>query len=162
MEIIQVTAKHLDMVAPLVAAFRVTLKGYKGIVSQPDIPAGREELAEYLSAGFPVFAAMEDSACAGYVVCRVDEPCVWVESIYTDPAFRRRQIGTALLREAEKVAASLGEETVFNCVHPNNHGMIAFLRRHGYTVLNLIEIRKPWRDEKLSQVIRVGEHEFDY
>ncbi|MBQ8654076.1 MAG: GNAT family N-acetyltransferase [Clostridia bacterium] len=162
MEIIQVTAEHLDMVAPLVAAFRITLKGYKGIVSRPDVPAGREELAEYLATSFPVFAAMVDGTCAGYVVCRVDEPCVWVESIYTDPAFRRRQIGTALLREAEKVAASFGEETVFNYVHPNNHGMIAFLRRHGYTVLNLIEIRKPYQDEKLSHVIRVGEHEFDY
>lgn len=162
MKIIRVMEAFLDQVAPLVAAFRVTLKGYKGITSQPDNSAGREELAEYLSAGFPIFAAMVDGACAGYVVCRVDEPCVWVESIYTDPAFRRQQIGTALLREAEKVAASFGEETVFNYVHPNNHGMIAFLRRHGYTVLNLIEIRKPYQDEKLSQVIRVGEHQFDY
>lgn len=162
MEIIRVTEEQLDRVAPLVAAFRVVLKGYKGIESQPDIPAGREELAEYLAAGFPVFAAMVDGACTGYAVCRVDEPCVWLESLYVDPAFRRRQIGTALLREAEKVAASLGEETVFNYVHPNNHGMIAFLRRHGYTVLNLIEIRKPWQGEKLTQVIHVGEHEFDY
>ena len=162
MEIIRMTEEQLDRVAPLVAAFRVVLKGYKGIASQPDLSAGREELAEYLTAGFPVFAAMVDGACAGYVVCRVDDPCVWVESIYTDPAFRRRQIGTALLREAEKVAASLGEETVFNYVHPNNHGMIAFLRRHGYTVLNLIEIRKPWQGEKLTQVIHVGEHAFDY
>ena len=40
--------------------------------------------------------------------------------------------------------------------------MIAFLRRHGYTVLNLIEIRKPWLGETLTQTIRVGDHEFDY
>ena len=40
--------------------------------------------------------------------------------------------------------------------------MIAFLRRHGYTVLNLIEIRKPYPDEKPVKRIKVGENEFDY
>ena len=40
--------------------------------------------------------------------------------------------------------------------------MIALLRKRGYTVLNLIEIRKPYKGEKLTQVIQVGEHEFDY
>lgn len=162
MNIVPVSTGMLDDLAPLVAAFRVVLKGYKGIASQPDIPAAREELAEYIAAGFPVFAAEYNGAYVGYVVCRVDAPCVWVESIYTDPAYRRQQVATALLHEAEAVAASYGEETVFNYVHPNNHGMIAFLRRHGYTVLNLIEIRKPYRGEQLTQIIRVGGHDFDY
>ena len=40
--------------------------------------------------------------------------------------------------------------------------MIEFLRKRGYTVMNLIEIRKPYKDEKLTQTIVVGEHEFDY
>ena len=42
------------------------------------------------------------------------------------------------------------------------HRMINFLRKRGYTVLNLIEIRKPYEGENLTQTIRVGEHEFDY
>ena len=40
--------------------------------------------------------------------------------------------------------------------------MIEFLRKRGYTVLNLIEIRKPYQGETLTQKITVGEHEFDY
>jgi len=40
--------------------------------------------------------------------------------------------------------------------------MIAFLRKRGYTVLNLIEIRKPYAGEKTTQIIKVGENEFDY
>lgn len=40
--------------------------------------------------------------------------------------------------------------------------MIAFLRSKGYTVLNLIEIRKPYKDEKLSTTIQVGKNSFDY
>ena len=52
--------------------------------------------------------------------------------------------------------------TDYSYVHPNNHRMIEFLRKRGYTVLNLIEICKPYKDEKLMQTIVVGEHEFDY
>ena len=63
---------------------------------------------------------------------------------------------------AEEIAAYYGDDTVYNYVHPNNHRMIAFLRKRGYTVLNLIEIRKPYQGEMLTQVITVGEHEFDY
>ena len=40
--------------------------------------------------------------------------------------------------------------------------MIEFLRKRGYTVLNLIEIRKPYQNENWTQTITVGEHEFDY
>ena len=52
--------------------------------------------------------------------------------------------------------------TVYNYVHPNNHHMLEFLRKRGYTVLNLIEIRKPYKGEKLTQKIAVGDHKFDY
>ena len=40
--------------------------------------------------------------------------------------------------------------------------MIAFLSKRGYTVLNLIEIRKPYQGEQPTKTICVGEHEFDY
>lgn len=162
MEILKITEENIPSAAVLAADFRVTLKGYKGIVSRPDAEAAQEELREYLDAGWPCFGAVEDGKWAGYVVCRVDEPCVWVEALYVTPEFRRRGIASALMAQTEKIAAAYGEETVFNYVHPNNHGMIAFLRRHGYTVLNLIEIRKPYRDEKFVGKINVGENQFDY
>ena len=76
--------------------------------------------------------------------------------------FRRKGVATKLYQAAEKLATLNGEDTVFNFVHPNNYGMIEFLRKRGYSVLNLIEIRKPYRNEALSQKISVGEHEFDY
>lgn len=92
----------------------------------------------------------------------MDEPCVWVESIYVHPDFRRQGIGGALFGKAEELAASFGEDTVYNYVHPNNHAMIAFLRGKGYSVLNLLEIRKPYAGEKLTRKIRVDEEQFDY
>ena len=151
-----------DALAEMVAFFRVELRSYKGLVSKPNVDAGREEMEEYLAAGFPVFAAMVDGQYAGYVVCRVDSEVVWVESIFVKEEYRRHGVASALHSKAEEIAAFYGEDTVYNYVHPNNHRMLEFLRKRGYTVLNLIEIRKPFKGEKLSQTITVGEHEFDY
>ena len=161
MEIIKITQVN-DVLAEMVALFRVELRSYKGIVSKTNIEAGREEMEEYLAAGFPVFAAIMDGEYAGYVVCRVDSQVVWVESIFVKEEDRHHGVATALHSKAEEIAATYGEDTVYNYVHPNNHRMIEFLRKRGYTVLNLIEIRKPYKGEKLTQTITVGEHEFDY
>ena len=161
MEIIKIT-QATDNLAQMVALFRVELRSYKGIVSKPNVDAGREEMEEYLAAGFPVFAAIVDGEYAGYVVCRVDSQVVWVESIFVKEEFRRHGVASALHRKAEDIAATYGEDTVYNYVHPNNHRMIDFLRNRGYTVLNLIEIRKPYEGEQFTQTISVGDHYFDY
>ena len=162
MEIVTIKEQDVEQVAPLVAAFRVSLKKRIGIDSMPNEAEGRTEMQEYLSAKLPGFAAMEPNACVGYLVCRVDAPTVWVESLYVKDEFRRKGVATGLFHIAEKLAASYGEDTVFNFVHPNNHEMIELLRKNGYSVLNLIEIRKPYPGEVFSQKIRVGNYEFDY
>lgn len=46
-----------DELAEMVALFRAELRSYKGIVAKPNLEAGREEMQEYLTAKFPVFAA---------------------------------------------------------------------------------------------------------
>lgn len=151
-----------DELAEMVALFRVELRSYKGIISTPKIEAGKEEMEEYLLAKFSVFVALEDGNYAGYMVCRIQDDVVWVESIFVKEKYRRLGVATALHDKAEKLAEAYGNETVYNYVHPNNHRMIGFLKKRGYTVLNLIEIRKPYKDEKLTQTIAVGEHKFDY
>ena len=162
MKLVEIQLKDTDRVAPLAAAFRVQLKSYKGISAQPDIEAGKEEIIEFLNSGFPVFAVEDDGALAGYIVCRIDEPCLWVEHIYVREDLRRKGVATMLFRKAEEIAASMGEDTVYNFVHPNNEGMIRFLASKGYTVLNLIEIRKPYKDERLTTTIHVEKEAFDY
>ena len=161
MEILEITQVN-DALAEMVALFRVELRPYKGITSRPNMEAGREEMEEYLSAKFPVFAALLNGEYAGYVVCRIDNEVVWVESIFVKEEYRRKGIASALFGKAEEIAASYGDDTVFNYVHPNNHRIIQFLRKRGYTVLNLIEIRKPYKNETLTQTFTIGEHEFDY
>lgn len=162
MELVEILMKDADRIAPLAAAFRVQLKSCKGIAAQPDIEAGKEEIIEFLSSGFPVYAAADDGSLVGYIVCRIDKPCLWVEHIYVREDSRRKGIATMLFRKAEEIAASMGEDTVYNYVHPNNEGMIRFLASKGYTVLNMIEIRKPYKGEKLTTTIHVEKEAFDY
>lgn len=158
----KMTEEAIPEIARLVAQFRVTLKSFKGISAAPNEEEGTAELKEYLDAGFPVFTASMDGTYCGYMVCRIDEPCVWVESIYVLPGFRKQGVAAALFGKGEELAASYGEDTVYNYVHPNNNAMIAFLKSRGYSVLNLIEIRKPYAGEKLTRKIQVAENQFDY
>ena len=162
MKLIQIDAENADRVAPLVADFRVTLNGYRGIASQPRVEAAREEIGEFLDADFPIFAVEDEGELAGYMVCRIDAPCLWVEHLFVREACRRRGAATLLFEKAEEIARSMGEDTVYNFVHPNNLGMIAFLRARGYTVLNMIEIRKPYPGEQLKTIIPMGDAVFDY
>ena len=162
MKLIEIQRADADRLAPLVAAFRVTLNGCRGVVSEPDVPAGRAEVIEFLDAGMPVFAVEDGGALAGYMVCRIDEPCLWVEHLFVRDEYRRRGVAALLFEKAESLARAMGEDTVFNFVHPNNRGMIDFLRAKGYTVLNMIEIRKPYKGERLTATIPVGDTVFDY
>ncbi len=162
MDIIRIDSTTAEKLAPLVAGFRVTLDSYRGVASQPDQEAAKEEILELFSQGYPIFAAADGEEFVGYIVCRIEEPCLWVEHFYVLPGYRRRGIATGLFCKAEDLARQMGEDTVFNFVHPNNDGMIAFLRSRGYTVLNMIEIRKPYRNEELHTKINVADNVFDY
>ncbi len=162
MNFIRIEKRDADRLAPLVANFRVTLNGYRGIASQPKVEAAQEEIGEFLAADFPIFAAEEGGELVGYAVCRMDAPCLWVEHLFVREAYRRKGVASLLFEKAEELARAMGEDTVFNFVHPNNLGMIAFLRSKGYTVLNMIEIRKPYPGERLTTTIPVGDAVFDY
>ncbi|MBO4837260.1 MAG: GNAT family N-acetyltransferase [Clostridia bacterium] len=162
MDIIRLDGSHADAAVPLIASFRAALRSFRGIRSVPDAEAAREEFLDYLKAGYPMFAAVEEGRMVGHIVCRIEEPTLWVEQIYVLEDSRRKGVASRLFEQAEELAASMGEDTVFNYVHPNNDAMIGFLGSKGYTVLNMIEIRKPYRGEKNASRIRVGSHEFDY
>lgn len=162
MDIQKIDESYADILAPLVADFRVILRSYKGVVSKPDVKAGREEVIDFLKCRYPIFVAKDAGKCVGYIVCRIEESLLWVEQLYVCGDYRRKGIASLLFKEAEEIAHSMGEDTVFNYVHPNNNGVIRFLRSKGYTVLNLIEIHKPYQGEKLTTTIQVDNHSFDY
>ena len=162
MRIHKTNITNMDKVAPLIAKFRVELQTLSYINSNENIEAAKEEFVQYMNAGFPVFVYEKYGQYVGYLVCRVDVPTVWVESLYVLNEYRRAGIASALFDTAEQIAASYGEDTMYNYVHPNNDGMIAFLRKKGYNILNLIEIRKKHEGEVINEQINIRNNTFDY
>lgn len=81
----------------------------------------------------------------GYVVCRGEGG-----------------VASNLYQEVEKFVANLREEIIYNWGHPNNEKMIKFLANRDYNVLNLIEIRKSYQNEKFTEKIRIKNHEYYY
>jgi len=155
-------ADHAALVA-LIAAFRVDLAILRGAQREPDPTAAAAELQEYLDKAMPMFVAERPSGeIIGYLVCRVDGETVWAESLFVTPAYRRQGVAGQLYAQAEQLAAERGSDTVYNWVHPNNDSIIAFLRKRGYDVLNLLEIRKPLLDERLTTTLTVGRQRYRY
>ncbi len=151
-----------DALVEMIAAFRAELARFRGEERVPDPGAARDELREFREKGFPIYVAEFQGRPVGYLVCRVEDDVVWAEQLYVRPDHRRRGIGSALYAKVEALCEGLGGDTVYNWVHPNNDSIISFLKRRGYTVLNLIELRRPWPGEVPTRRIRVGDHEFNY
>ena len=158
----QADISDLEKVAPLISKFRVELLGYKNIISDEDIESAKEEFIDYINAGYPIYIYEIDDDYVGYLVCRIDNDVVWVESLYVLPKYRRKGIATALYNTAEELAIKYGNETLYNYVHPNNDNIINFLAKRGYDVLNLIEIRKKRKDEELTEKINIRNNTFNY
>ena len=162
MEVVKIENKYFDKTAELVSLFRVTLREFKGIKSEPDIDSAREELDSFMHDGmFQIYVCLDNEDVVGYINLKIDGP-IWVEQIFVREDYRRKGVGTLLYEKAESISNNLGEDTMYNYVHPNNDKMINFLKSKGYTVLNLIEIRKPWKKENLNEKIKIRNNTFDY
>jgi ribosomal protein S18 acetylase RimI-like enzyme len=147
----------------LIAEFRVALAKLKHINKDPNLEKAREELEYYLEKSFPIFVAIkDDETLIGYSVCRIQDDVVWNESLYVVPPQRRKGIASSLYRRSEKLAEEYGNETLYNWVHPNNDASISFLKKQGYNVLNLIEVRKKRSNDNLTTNIEVDSHKFRY
>lgn len=164
---ITVRTYHQDdrqLVVQLVAGFRVALSEFRGRTRKADLSRATAELQEYVEKAYPIFVAVteDEPICIGYVVCRIDDDTVWVESLFVSPEFRRRGVAGLLYDAAEECARAHGQDTLYNWIHPNNHAMIGFLEKRGYDVLNLIEVRRRRNGEEAMSSIRVGDHDFAY
>lgn len=156
------TSDRHDLVS-LIAEFRVTLASFRGTTRNADLESATHELDDYQRPGFRIYVAeVADGTIGGYLVCRTDESVVWAESIYVRPDLRRTGVGSVLYRRAEDLVQKLGGKTVYNWVHPNNDIVVSFLRKRGYDVLNLVELRRRHPGERPERRIKVGDHEFRY
>lgn len=162
MEIVKYSQKYFNETAILLADFRVQLRKFKGIDSEPDIKSANEEVKNFASdENYPFYLCLENNEVIGYMILKIDG-VIWVEQIFVKEEYRRKGVASLLFKKAEEESTSINEDTLFNYVHPNNDAMISFLKSKGYTVLNLIEIRKPFKGEHNKQKIKINNNEFDY
>ncbi|OPJ62860.1 GNAT family N-acetyltransferase [Clostridium oryzae] len=150
-------------IAILIAEFRVELRKLKGIETTANENEAVEEFRGYLNSRYKTFIAQDDNEeLIGYMVLKIEDIVVWVESLFVCSNARRNGIASKLYDKAEEIAESLGGDTLYNWVHPNNHRIIPFLAKRGYDVLNLVEVRKKRRGETAKEVVNVGEYKFKY
>lgn len=147
-------------IVPLVVAFRQSLLACGAATHVPDEQEAADELSGYLEHQWPVYAVWLEGVAVGYAVARVEDDTVWLESLYLAEPVRRLGLGSLLFKTVEELAGVLGESTVYNYVHPLNRAMISFLKKHGYDVLNLLEIRKAGSQETLPHTLEIAGNVF--
>jgi ribosomal protein S18 acetylase RimI-like enzyme len=152
-----------DQMVRLVSAFRMSVDALRGFRHEVDVDTASQEFEDYLKAGFRTFVAQDDGgSLAGFIVCKVVDGVVWAESIYVDPPSRRGGVGSMLFEKANELARGNKHDTAYAWVHPNNDVVISFLKRHGYDVLNLVEVRRAHEDERLDQTVTLMRNSFRY
>ncbi len=159
---ITIDKDNVYSLAYLTVDFRKTLSSFKGLKSNVDVDDAVEELRYYLNKGYPIFAVSDNGRYVGYGVCRIEDDVVWLESIYVRPEYRGKGVGKMLFDKAEAIGKDYGNDTLYMYVHPNNDRMIGFLNHINYNVLNLIEIRKAYKDEENKTEYSIGNNTFKY
>jgi ribosomal protein S18 acetylase RimI-like enzyme len=170
MEIRAYTNSDYGKIIGLIAKFRVDLASYKSITREEDLSKAKEELDDYRSKNYYIWVAVNnkkdiknpDDSLIGYIVCKIMDEVVVAESMYVLPEFRRNGIGSDLYQKAEDLCKEYQCETVYNWIHPNNEKIFKFLQKRGYSVLNLIEVRKKLSREKITKKIHLDNYTFDY
>jgi GNAT superfamily N-acetyltransferase len=153
--------QDLVYIIGMIDRFRIALARLRRRPAESDPAGARVELEEYLAKKFPIYIAEEDrSGIVAYMVCRIDGDIVWLESIFVEEEFRRKGVASQLYCQAERLAHELGGGPPYNWIDPDNEGMIQFLAKRGYDVLNLIELRRREPGDQLARKIRVGDHEY--
>lgn len=160
--LVYINEDNMYGLAYLVKDFRIALAKLRNHTTNFDVDEAIEELKYYLDHNYPIYCISENGKYIGYCVCKIIDDCVWLESIYVIVEKRRLGVGKLLLEKAEELAKDYNCDTLYFNVHPNNDIMISFLKDSGYDVLNLIEIRKRFNNEKLDSEYTVGNNVFKY
>jgi ribosomal protein S18 acetylase RimI-like enzyme len=121
----------------------------------------RQELDYFNRSPFTLYVAEEDEL-AGYAVFKIYDNTVWVEQLYVRPEYRRQGVGRQFLVIGEALADNYGQETVYFWVHPDNTAMLQFLKKTGYDVLNLVEIRRQREAESCCHTVQLFESTVRY
>jgi ribosomal protein S18 acetylase RimI-like enzyme len=161
--IVQYQHSYREALIGLIAKFRVSLRSLKGCEIEEDLKSAEEELDFYRRKKYSILLALgTNEDVLGYIIIKIEEEIVWAESLYVSESSRQKGIGGDLYYKAEEIAQKFQQDTIYNWIHPNNTKIIHFLKKRGYNVLNLVEIRKKRKNEIIQSTINIGDNSFDY
>ena len=153
--------KDLDAAAELLADFYHTMQRLKGRKQDRRLEKAYEDLSNRLERGEIVFVAETGEVIVGIQIISTDPICK-LECVYVDENYRRSGIAHLLFGTAETFLKSIGEQSFYASVHPNNLPVIEMLRKNGYDVLNLLELRKRWPDQRRYEDVTIMGEKFVY
>ena len=114
----------------------------------------------YFTENRRVFVYKIKNKMVGYSVLKIEDRVCWLDWLYVDPDYQGSGESSKLFDHAEEISLKLGNDQIYIWVHPDNHRMLKFLKKKGYDVLNLIEIKK--KKELISSTISIMGNEFRY
>jgi ribosomal protein S18 acetylase RimI-like enzyme len=89
-----------------------------------------------------LFVAVAEEKVVGTVMGGYDGHRGWIYSLAVDPAHRRQNVGTALIRHVERALAEHGAPKINLQVLPSNAGAVEFYEKLGYRVEERISMGK--------------------
>jgi GNAT superfamily N-acetyltransferase len=95
------------------------------------IDEDEQSLLRDLAAGWCLIIAHHGGLAVGGVRWRCDAGVVRLRRLAVEPRYRRRGIGSALVRAVEQAAAGTGAQTLVGEV-PAEPELVAFFARHGF------------------------------
>ncbi|MGC8663863.1 MAG: ribosomal protein S18-alanine N-acetyltransferase [Thermoplasmata archaeon] len=81
----------------------------------------------------------ENDEPEGYLSYYIESNECHVESIATVPKYKRKGVGSVLMRELEKVCVSNNKKRIVLEVRLKNKGAINFYRKHGFKELQILK-----------------------
>jgi len=94
------------------------------------------------------FVAFVNESSAGFVRISKRDGAYWIEEVFVKPEFRGKDIGRALVEEAERYIRKY-DSVAYIMVLPQDLNAIKFWLRMRYNILNTIELAKDLSQEKV-------------
>jgi GNAT superfamily N-acetyltransferase len=140
-KIIQIRKVSLEFLQ-LVFEMKIIMSRLNGSEKIVMMSEAVREAEGYFTENRRVFVYKINNKMVGYSVLKTEDQVVWLDWLYIDPDYHGKGIASKLFDHAEEFAMKLGNDQLYIWVHPDNHRILKFLKKKGYDVLNLIEVKK--------------------
>ena len=154
--VIPVTDDNYMNVIFMAADFHKQMMKYRGLKDRQNEQDAQYNLEDRLDYGDVIFAAGDHGRFIGYAVMQDNNSCMSLVELFVQPDQRRRGVANLLFAEAEKKAKEAGTElhvrVPYGC-----RPMFSLLKKHGFTTLEPLEIRRTAEDDAAASEITAGD-----